>query len=129
MLSPQSRGLKAGGPRDRSPFSSPYSNLLASPIAARRSSLEERRRPAARFGDGTSPGPPATEPIEEEDNEDGQEEEGVPDEDEEGDEDEDDHGELSPLLPIFSAAHLGTDKSTCHRLCVADPRCRLAPRL
>ena len=110
MLSPLSRGLRGGGPRERSPFSSPYSNLLASPIAARRRSLEERRRPAAKFGgDGPSPDPPVTEPIEEEDNEDGQDGDDNPDEeeDEEEDDDEDDHGELSPLLPIFSAAHLG----------------------
>ena len=104
MLSPRSRAL---GRKERSPFSSPYSNLLASPIAARRSSLEERRRPAARFDDGTSPGAPPTEDIPEEDEEgdDGPNEEDIPDEDEDRGDDEDD--ELSPLLPIFSAAHLG----------------------
>ncbi|CAL8578449.1 hypothetical protein XPA_004234 [Xanthoria parietina] len=83
---------------ERSPFSSPYSGRLSTPIAARRSSLEERRRPAAYFDRELSPGP-AT-PIDEEDedvNEDGNEE---------VDDDEDGGGESSPLLPIFSAAHL-----------------------
>jgi hypothetical protein len=103
MLSPRSRALRR---KDRSPFSSPYSNLLASPIAARRSSLEERRRPAARFEDGTSPGAPPTEtvPEEDEDVDDGPDED-IRDEEEDEEDDEDD--ELSPLLPIFSAAHLG----------------------
>ena len=89
--------------RERSIFSSPDSNIQASPIAARRSSIEERRRPAANFDHGISPGP--RDRIEEEDQE---EDEG----DGEGEgfyEDigEDEAGELSPLLPIFSAAHLG----------------------
>ena len=89
--------------RERSIFSSPDSNIQASPIAARRSSIEERRRPAAKFDHGISPGP--RDRIEEEDQE---EDEG----DGEGEgfyEDigEDEAGELSPLLPIFSAAHLG----------------------
>lgn len=131
MLSPLSRGLRGGGPRERSPFSSPYSNLLASPIAARRRSLEERRRPAAKFGDGPSPGPPVTEPIEEEDNEDDQDGDDNPDEEEEEeDEDEDDHGELSPLLPIFSAAHLGTGNLSVGLLFTpADPIYRFAASL
>lgn len=104
MLSPRSRAL---GRKERSPFSSPYSNLLASPIAARRSSLEERRRPAARFEDGTSPGAPPTEtvPEEDEDVDDGPDEEVIRDQDE--DDEDNEHDELSPLLPIFSAAHLG----------------------
>ena len=87
--------------RERSPFSSPTSNLHASPIAARRGSLEERRRPAANFGLVISP-PPADR-IDDED----QEEDNGEEEDQEEELDEDDAGELSPLLPIFSAAHLG----------------------
>ena len=90
------------GHRDLSPFSSPYTNLYSSPIAARRSSLEERRRPAAKFGQQVSPGPTTNR-------------EGVSDDEEgdvegeQGEEDDDDRaGELSPLLPIFSAEHLGT---------------------
>ncbi|KAL8712960.1 MAG: hypothetical protein Q9220_002819 [cf. Caloplaca sp. 1 TL-2023] len=91
---------------ERSPFSSPYSGVQSSPVAARRSSLEERRRPAADFDRDLSLGPAS--PIEEEDedfdqldNEDDEQEE-----DEDEDEDEDGAGETSPLLPIFSAAHL-----------------------
>ena len=83
-------------------FSSPESNVQASPIAAQRSSLEERRRPAAKFDHAITPG---TDRIEEED---------LEDDAGEGEEEElyeyhgeDDAGELSPLLPIFSAAHLG----------------------
>ncbi|KAL9126713.1 MAG: hypothetical protein Q9217_004276 [Psora testacea] len=100
MLSPTKP--PAGGERgERSPFSSPYSILPSSPIAARRSSLEERRRPAARFHKGISPGPPeqiyeASE--EEDDREDNFEDRDV--------HEDDDAGEQSPLLPIFSAEHL-----------------------
>ncbi|KAL8731597.1 MAG: hypothetical protein Q9166_003285 [cf. Caloplaca sp. 2 TL-2023] len=86
--------------RERSPFSSPYSGNLSTPIAARRSSLEERRRPAADFNHELSPGPAS--PIDEEDED---VDENV-DDVEEVDEDEDGAGEISPLLPIFSAAHL-----------------------
>lgn len=96
--------------RDRSPFSSPYSGRLSTPVAARRSSLEERRRPAAVFNQDISPAPAS--PINEED-EDGDEDEDIEEEDnnqddEEAEDDEDAAGETSPLLPIFSAAHLGT---------------------
>lgn len=86
--------------RDRSPFSSPRTGLPASPIAARRSSLEERRRPARNFNQEASPAPVMT--IGEED---ADEDDGIEDEDEELDEDGD--AETTPLLPIFSAAHLG----------------------
>lgn len=116
MVSSSSRVPKGGGRKEESPFSSPYSNLLASPIAARRSSLEERRRIAASFDKGVSPG--QTDRIdEEEEQEDGQDAEQEEGEGEEGGEDEDEDeegidedepGVLSPLLPIFSAAHLGT---------------------
>ena len=91
------KGFRA---KERSFLSSPDSNVQPSPIAARRSSLEERRRPAAKFEHVISPGPDR---IDEED----QEEDG-----DEGefyaDNGEDEAGELSPLLPIFSAVHLGT---------------------
>ena len=92
--------IQRGG--ERSPFSSPNSNLHASPVAARRSSLEERRRPAAKFAHGIPPDP--TNSIDDED----QEEEDGEVEDQEEESDEDEAGELSPLLPIFSAAHLGS---------------------
>ena len=82
---------KAQDRRNQSPFSSPYSNLLSSPINAQRSSAEERRRPAAKFNLKISPGPLREAEI-------ASDEDGEP---------EEDHGELSPLLPIFSAEHLG----------------------
>ena len=95
------RRIKARQRRESSPFSSPNSNLHASPIAARRGSLEERRRPAANFDHGISPGLAARideQDQEEEDGEGGDQQEEI---------EEDEAGELSPLLPIFSAAHLG----------------------
>ena len=87
--------------RESSPFSSPISNLHPSPIAARRTSQEERRRPAANFENAISPGLANRIDEEDRDEEDGEEE------DQEEELDEDEAGELSPLLPIFSAAHLG----------------------
>ena len=109
MLSP----AKARDHRDLSPFSSPYSNLLSSPVNARRSSAEERRRPAAKFSLKISPGSHREiemasdeEDQEEEDQEEHEEEE----EEEQNDEVDDDAGELSPLLPIFSAEHLGSSQ-------------------
>jgi len=98
---PSSRRSKGPKDRERSPFSSPNSNLHASPIAVRRSSLEERRRPAAKFEHGISPSP--ADRVDEEYNEGDDEEEEDPGEDA----GEDEAGELSPLLPIFSAAQLG----------------------
>lgn len=86
---------------ERSPFSSPYTALLPSP-AARRTSLEERRRPAAEFNQDISPA--RTSKIDEERDE--QEEEDGQDPDDDLDEDGDE--EMTPLLPIFSAAHLGS---------------------
>lgn len=91
---------------DKSPLSSPYSGLQANPVAARRSSLVERRRPAGDFDHDISPG--LANRIDEEDEED---EEAVFERQDE-DEDEDGVEETSPLLPIFSAAHLGTRRST-----------------
>lgn len=89
-----------GRPRgERSPFSSPYTALLSSPVAARRGSLEERRRPAANFNAEVSPAP-EIKIIEHEGEE-------VPEDEDEVVVDEDGEGDTSPLLPIFSAAHLG----------------------
>ena len=101
MLPSLSRRSKKSKAAEQSPFSSPYSNIQASPIAARRTSLEERRRPAAKYEGVLSPQPPDRIEEEEPDDEEGDED----NQDEEVDEDE--AGELSPLLPIFSAAHLG----------------------
>lgn len=114
-LSRRPRGSKG---RERSPFSSPYSNIQASPIAARRTSLEERRRPAAKFDHILSPGP--EDRIEEE----GQDEEDGEDEDQDEDINEDEAGELSPLLPIFSAAHLGNSYLASRLSVFANPRDR-----
>ena len=101
-----SSGQGKGWHRDRSPFSSPYTGLVSSPIAARRGSVEERRRPAGDFHD-VSPAPRnrIDEDVIEEDDE----------EEEDGDLDEDGDGETSPLLPIFSAAHLGIDPAHLER--------------
>lgn len=100
MLHKSSRLVKTRRGRESSPFSSPNSNLHASPVAARRGSLEERRRPAANFDHGIPSG--LADRIDEED----QEEEDGEEEDHEEATGEDEPGELSPLLPIFSAAHL-----------------------
>ena len=79
-------------------------NLSASPIAARRTSLEERRRPAASLAKGLSPGP--TEHMDEASQEVSNGEDNVEDLVEDEEDDEEDPGEQSPLLPIFSAEHL-----------------------
>lgn len=98
-------GLRTAPKRkDRSPFSTPYTGLLSSPAAARRSSLEERRRPAADFDHGLLPnmdGKIDGEPQDEEQDQ-------VDDEDQNEDTGEDGYNDMTPLLPIFSAAHLGS---------------------
>lgn len=86
---------------ERSPFSSPYTALLSAPVAARRTSLEERRRPAAEFNQDVSPGVTGKIDEEREEEEEGDGQDADDDLDEDGDED------MTPLLPIFSAAHLG----------------------
>jgi hypothetical protein len=91
---------------DRSPFSSPFSGLLSSPIAARRGSMEERRRPAADF-DRDASSARHIKIDEEPEEEEGDQEEDVEEEIEEEVEDVNEDDEDSPLLPIFSAAHLG----------------------
>ena len=106
MLPNFSRFTRTQRGGERSPFSSPNSNLHASPVAVRRGSLEERRRPAAIFTQGISQGPASS--VDDQD----QEEENEEEEDQEDELDEDEPGEQSPLLPIFSAAHLGM--STLH---------------
>ena len=92
---------------DRSPFSSPHSGLLSSPVATRRGAQEERRRPAADFDRDASSAQRLK--IDEEAESDGEEND---DDDEDGDEDArvDEDEDASPLLPIFSAAHLGISK-------------------
>jgi len=99
MLSSWGRS-KGRSRRNRSPYSSPRTGLPASPVATRRDPLEERRRPGRNFNHAASPAPVLT--IEEEGP---KEDDEVEDEEEEMDEDGD--AETTPLLPIFSAAHLG----------------------
>ncbi|MCJ1465878.1 hypothetical protein MMC07_004497 [Pseudocyphellaria aurata] len=99
MLSSLTNWGKGPHREERSPFSSPYPALLSSP-AARRSSLEERRRPAAEFNQDISPGRTSKN---NEDREEREEEDGL---DPDDDMDEDGDEEMTPLLPIFSAAHL-----------------------
>ena len=81
-------------------------------MAARRTSVEERRRVAADF-----------------DNEDSFEEDEDPEGDDPGQDeadgeddlnDEDGHGETSPLLPIFEAALLGTSAPPLYMRIVSD---------
>ncbi len=120
MLSSFSRITKRrhGQRSDRSPFSSPFSGLLSSPIAARRGSLEERRRPAADFDEDASAAHHVK--IDEEPEPDEEEEEGdAQEEEEEEDEGIGEDNEDSPLLPIFSAAHLGILKPSWKMLCIA----------
>jgi hypothetical protein len=93
------RRSKGRSRRNRSPYSSPRTGLPASPVATRRDPLEERRRPGRNCNYAASPAPVLT--IEEGPDEDDE----VEDEEEEMDEDGD--AETTPLLPIFSAAHLG----------------------
>lgn len=88
--------------KQRSPLSSPYTALLSAPVAAKRSSLEERRRPAAEFNQDVSPGVTGRIDEEREEQEEGDGQDADDDLDEDGDED------MTPLLPIFSAAHLGS---------------------
>lgn len=89
--------------QDQLPVAPSRVNITLSPVAARRSSLEERRRPAARFKRGRS----ASQKkglLQDSSEEENRGEDLLENED---DEDGDDRGELSPLLPIFSAEHLG----------------------
>ncbi|KAL9597657.1 MAG: hypothetical protein Q9219_004984 [cf. Caloplaca sp. 3 TL-2023] len=102
MLPSLSRfGGKGRHHNNRSPFSSPYSGAHSTPVAAKRSPREERRRPAADFDHEFSPAPATR--IEEEDEDLAEDEEH---DEEEVDEDEDGAEETTSLLPIFSAAHL-----------------------
>ena len=92
LLRPR-RAIRQRG--DRSPFSSPYAGGASSPLlAARCGGLEDHRRPAADFDDGV--------PADEHDIMEGSDEDA-----ESEDEVDEDGGRRTPLLPIFSAAHLG----------------------
>ena len=89
MLSSLLRPKKSRLIADRSPFS---------PVGTRRGLFNERRRATADYDDTEAPG---DEHEIEDDEQDVYEEY-------EGDEDEDGLEESTPLLPIFSAAHLGS---------------------
>jgi hypothetical protein len=109
MLSSLLRPKKSRLIGDRSPFSSPYTGEPTSPVATRRGFQNERQRASADFEE--------TEAEDDEDEAD-DDEEAIEDEDE-GEEDEDGVGESTPLLPIFSAAHLGTEAPTSVvKLCI-----------
>jgi hypothetical protein len=102
-------GTRTPRRNDRSPFSSPFTTTN-SPIASRRTIANNRQSPAADFGSSNDPNNNGDSSEAVEDDEEG-EEDGVGDEDEEGDEEDEQEGEdgvgsTSPLLPIFSAAHL-----------------------
>lgn len=88
-----------------SPFSSQYADQ-SSPITARYQRLEARRATADFTETELEDENTEDEPDEEDDAAGGEEEEIDEEEDEDGDED-------TPLLPIFSAAHLG--KATYRR--------------
>lgn len=97
--------------QEPSPFVSSFTGLLSSPVAARPSSLEERGRPTIDFDRNI---PHSLDGKVDEEPEEEQEDEGDADNlDEDADEDGDEDGdeEITPLLPIFSAAHLGSYSS------------------
>lgn len=90
--------------RDRSPFSSTYTPTTVSPEIARTIN-RHRRRHSPSPHDGTS-GADEAETEEDLDEEEVEDDEDEVDEDDAGDEDEDGLDDTTPLLPIFSAAHL-----------------------
>jgi cobalamin biosynthesis protein CobT len=91
-----------------SPFSSRYDDQ-SSPIVERRKRLDARHATA----DFTETDPDDENTEEEDDEEDG-EQEGEGGEDDDHGEDGEDGQEHSPLLPIFSAAHLGKHALIAH---------------
>jgi hypothetical protein len=113
MLSSLLRPKKSRLVGDRSPFSSPYTGGPTSPEATRNGILNERRRAASDFDESEGSG---EEDVVEDDEGDAREED-------DGEEDEDGVGESTPLLPIFSAAHLGNaPPSRCLALLIQFPK-------
>jgi hypothetical protein len=97
---------------NRLSFSSPFTTTT-SPTASRRTLANDRRSLATDYGNSNDPNNTrdSNEAIEDNEEDEEEEEDRVEDEDEEGDDEdeqegEDGVGETSPLLPIFSAAHL-----------------------
>ncbi|KAI9847074.1 MAG: hypothetical protein M1837_003192 [Sclerophora amabilis] len=97
MLSSLLRPKKGRRRADRSPFSSPFSARESSPLVARRNRAEAPRRPARQYEHSDSTDESLGEGLDDEED---------VEEDEDEDEEEDEDDELSPLLPLFSAAHL-----------------------
>lgn len=106
-----SRSFRRGRQRDHSPFSSPFTSA-SSPVATRRGETSERRRPAARYDDELS----EDEEYDEDDVDEAMEGEYEETPEDFEEEDEDGLEETTPLLPIFSAAHLGTEISWAVRI-------------
>ena len=101
MLSSLLRPKRNRRRRESATIDSSYTGVHSSPVAARRSVPEERRRVAADFDqeDSFDEGEEADpEDIDQHDDE---------DDNSEDDNDEDGQGEATPLLPIFEASHLG----------------------
>lgn len=122
MFSSWTRLSKSRAPQEQhsSPSPSPRTALLSSSIAARRKGVEGYRLPASDFDHDL---PPSTDRKLDEDQprDVGRQEQqwgggdlpdddpdDDPDDEMDGDMDEDGDDEVTPLLPIFSAAHLGT---------------------
>lgn len=103
MLSSLLRPKKRRRDVARSPFSSPSGRGDTSPEGVRRSLLHERRHPAADYDDENYDGFDGDEHHDD----DGEEEDEENEDDDEEDDDEDGAAEDTPLLPIFSAVHLG----------------------
>ncbi|KAI9679403.1 MAG: hypothetical protein M1817_005425 [Caeruleum heppii] len=99
-------------PKQTSPFSSPFTLEEASPLIARRTRAVQQRQPARVYNEGDSTAPDNDYDDEDEDNDGDAPQLVLNDDDDqdndeaEDDEDEDEDADLSPLLPIFSAAHL-----------------------
>lgn len=102
-----SRSFRRDRQRDHSPFSSPFTRT-SSPLATRRGEISERRRPAARYNDDLSGGEEYEEEEEEVSDANILQENLEEDLEDLEDVDSDGLGDATPLLPIFSAAHLGT---------------------
>jgi hypothetical protein len=100
--------MRTPHPRDRSPFSSPFTATI-SPVVTRSNLENKRHRPAADYDPSEDSDNNGDSSQDSEENEEDEEEVDRDENAEEGDveeEDEDGAGETSPLLPIFSAAHL-----------------------
>ena len=109
-----SRPRRKSNRENWSPFASPF-NTIRSPVGARRAQTNARRRIAADYdesdGEEEDRASGERERLLHHDADDYDEDEDEEEYDEqvegEDEDDEDGHGDTTPLLPIFSAAHLG----------------------